>query len=336
MFFLFFGQNKTCNFYETEMSFLETFFILICAILLFALLVLLACGAAIFHIACSRKGRLISKVISTGYKKVYEQYPSIMEGYEKLKKREKREITIDGHDGTPLTAYYIEGQNKERTIICVHGYHSGPIHDFGAATDKLLENANLLLIDQRAHGKSGGKYITFGILESRDCKTWAEWLMREKGADHPVYFDGVSMGATSVLLASALDLPPNVKGIIADCGFSSPKDIFADVTTKVIKINPFLLLKSTDIFCRIFAGFSLYEASTTEAMKTNKLPILFAHGTADSLVPHRMTQSAFDACEAKKYLVLAENAEHGMSYLIDYDRYSSAIQKLFEECEKVA
>ena len=121
---------------------METFFILVCAILLFALLVLLSCGAAVFQIACSRKGKLISKVISSGYEKVYSQYPNIMEGCEKLKKRKKREITIDGHDGTPLTAYYIEGQNKGRTIICVHGYHSGPIHDFGAATDKLLEILN--------------------------------------------------------------------------------------------------------------------------------------------------------------------------------------------------
>ena len=315
---------------------METFFILISAVLLFLLLVLLFSGAAIFHIACARGGKLISKVIATGYEKIYSEFPNIAEGCERLRQKEKREITIKACDGTPLTAYYIEGENKGRTIICVHGYHSDPVHDFGGATDKLLKHANLLLIDQRGHGKSGGKYITFGILESRDCKAWAEWLLKEKGEDHPVYFDGVSMGATSVLLASGLDLPKNVKGIIADCGFSSPKDIFEDITTRVIKVNPTLLLKSTDLFCRSFAKFSLYENSTLKAMETNKLPILFAHGTADSLVPYAMTQKAFDACNSKKYLVLAKDAEHGMSYLIDYESYSQAMEKLFEESESAA
>ena len=315
---------------------METFVILTSAVLLFLLLVLLASGGAVFHIACARGGKLISKIIATGYEKIYEQFPSIKEGCDKLRQREKQEITIEGHDKTPLTAYFIEGENKERTIICVHGYHSDPIHDFGGAVDKLLKHANLLLIDQRAHGKSGGKYITFGILESQDCKSWAQWLLKEKGENHPVYFDGVSMGATSVLLASSLDLPKNVKGIIADCGFSSPKDIFEDITTRVIKVNPTLLLKSTDLFCRGFAKFSLYENSTLKAMQSNKLPILFAHGTADSLVPYAMTQKAFDACSAKKYLVLAKDAEHGMSYLIDYESYSQAMEKLFKESESAA
>ncbi len=315
---------------------METFIILICAILLFILLIFLSCGAIVFRIACSRNGKLVSKIISSGYEKVYKEYPEIAEGRNRLTSLGKREITIQSYDGTQLTGYLLCGNNHNRTIICVHGYHSGPAHDFGAAVEKLLESGDLLLIDQRAHGKSGGKYITFGVRECRDCKAWAQWLLQEKGADHPVYLDGVSMGATTVLLASSLELPPNVKGIIADCGFTSPEDILGDITGKVIKINPTILLKSTDIFCRVFAKFSLYEMSTTRAMQQNRLPILFAHGTADNLVPYRMTQQAFDACTAPKYLVLAENAEHGMSYLIERERYTKAIADLFAECEKSA
>ncbi len=315
---------------------METVLILLGALALFLLLIFLFSGAMVFNIACSRSGKLVSKIISSGYDKVYSQYPEIKAGQDKLIAREKREVSIKGHDGTPLTGYLVNGDNSSRTIVCVHGYHSGPVHDFGAATENLLKLGDLLLIDQRAHGKSGGRYITFGVLESHDCKAWAQWLLEEKGAEHPVYFDGVSMGATSVLLASGLELPSNVKGIIADCGFSSPKDILEDVTFKVTRVNPAVIIKSTDIFCRLFAGFSLFEASTTKAMKTNKLPILFAHGTGDNLVPHRMTQSAFDACTAPKFLVLAENAEHGMSYLIDYESYSKAIADLFAECEKAA
>ena len=315
---------------------MEIFLILICAILTFILLIFLSCGAIVFRIACCRNGRLVSKLISSGAKEIYRAHPEIESGRERLKALEKQEISIMGHDGTPLTGYLISGSCHDRTIICVHGYHSEPMHDFGIATEELLESGDLLLIDQRAHGKSGGKYITFGVLESRDCKLWAQWLMKEKGAAHPVYLDGISMGATTVLLASALELPSNVKGIIADCGFTSPRDILADVSTKIIKINPTILLMSTDIFCRIFAGFSLNEMSTTRAMGKNHLPILFAHGTGDRLVPHHMTQEAFDACTAQKYLVLAKDAEHGMSYFAENERYIEAIKNLFIECEKSA
>lgn len=315
---------------------METIVILICAIFAFILLVFLSCGAIVFRIACCRNGKLVSKIISSGLDRIYSEHPEIADGQDMLKKREKLEINIQGHDGTPLTGYLISGSCHDRTIICVHGYHSGPMHDFGIATEKLLQSGDLLLIDQRAHGKSGGKYITFGILESRDCKLWAQWLLKERGESHPVYLDGISMGATTVLLASGLELPQNVKGIIADCGFTSPKDILADVSTKIIKINPTILLMSTDIFCRIFAGFSLNEMSTTRAMDKNRLPILFAHGTGDRLVPHHMTQEAFDACTAQKYLVLAKDAEHAMSYFTENERYITAIKNLFAECEKSA
>ncbi len=315
---------------------METFFILICAIIAFILLIFLFCGAIVFRIACSRNGKIVSKLISSGAEKLHREYPEIESGREKLINREKQEISITGCDGIHLTGYLISGSNHSRTIICVHGYHSEPMHDFGIATERLLESGDLLLIDQRAHGKSGGKYITFGVLESRDCKLWAQWLLKERGKDHPVYLDGISMGATTVLLASGLDLPSNVKGIIADCGFTSPKDILADVSLKLIKINPTMLLMSADIFCRLFAGFSLGEMSTTRAMDKNKLPILFAHGTGDRLVPHHMTQEAFDACTAQKYLVLAKDAEHGMSYFTENERYIEAIRNLFAECEKSA
>ena len=97
-----------------------------------------------------------------------------------------------------------------------------------------------------------------------------------------------------------------------------------------------LLIASVDMYCRIFAGFSLNENSTVKAMEKNRLPILFAHGKGDSLVPYSMSQKAFDACTAFKNIVLVENADHGLSYITETERYSTAIRDLFNECEKCA
>ncbi len=317
---------------------MKTFLILISALLIFIALILIAMGGAVFFIVCSPKNKIVSKFLSTGEKELMAQFgDKINRGRQIFDSYKKEDVIIESFDGLKLHGYYIEGDCHDRTIICVHGYHGSPVHDFGPAAVKLLERADLLLIDQRAHGQSEGKYITFGINECRDCKAWTEWVLERKGADHPVYLDGVSMGATTVLLSTSQGLPKNVRGIIADCGYSSPREILSSITRKVLKTNTDVLLISVDVFCKAFAGFSLTQMDTASAMKDNKIPILFAHGKKDSLVPYTMSQTAYDACNTEpKFLILSENAEHGLSYMIDFEKYDAAISELFEECERTA
>lgn len=315
----------------------QTFFILIGAIILFLLIILLVFGAILFYVVCSRDGKLVSRIIATGGEEILSGYSDeIKKGQEILQKREKSEIAIKSDDGLNLHGTFVKGDDVRRTIICVHGYHGSPMHDFSLATEALLKCGNLLFVDQRSHGKSEGKYITFGVRECKDCKAWADFLSSKMGEGHPIYLDGVSMGGTTVLMASALELPQNVKGIIADCSFTSPYEIISCISKRLFKREPRLLIASVDLYCRVFAGFSLNENSTVRAMEKNRLPILFAHGTGDSLVPHSMSQAAYDACKSSKNIILAKDAEHGLSYVIDTKRYSDAIDNLFKICEKTA
>lgn len=316
---------------------MQTAVILLGALILFALIVLLVFGAILFYVVCSRNGKLVSKIIATGESGILDGYSDEMKkGREILERREKSEISIKSDDGLMLHGTFVKGDEQGRTIICVHGYHGSPAHDFSLASEALLKCGNLLFIDQRSHGKSEGKYITFGIRECRDCKVWADLISEQMGKDHPIYLDGISMGGTTVLMASGLELPKNVKGIIADCSYTSPYEIISCISKRMFKREPRLLIASVDLYCRVFAGFSLSENSTVRAMEKNRLPILFAHGTGDSLVPHAMTQAAYDACTSTKNLILAKDAEHGLSYIIDTERYSDAIENLFKICEKTA
>ncbi len=246
----------------------------------------------------------------------------------------KEEISIESFDGLNLHGYLIQGENHSRTIICVHGYRGSPEHDFGPAFRRLLKSGDLLLVDQRAHGKSEGKFITFGVNECKDCKSWVQYVMKKRGQDHPVYLNGISMGATSVLLASALDLPENTRGIIADCGFSSPCEIISEVAKKMLKTKSDALINCVDVYCKALGKFSIKGTCTESAMRQNTIPVLFVHGERDNLVPASMTRTAFDACAAPKSLVLSKNADHGMSYLLDCDRYCQEIENLFTRCEK--
>ena len=192
---------------------------------------------------------------------------------------------------------------------------------------------NLLLCDQRAHGASQGRFLTFGVRERCDVLSWVTYLAQRLGPEHPMYLSGMSMGATTVLMASCFEFPANVRGIVADCGFTSPWDIMKSVLHARCKWLPAApLLLALNVFSTLLGGFSLRECSTTGAVAAAaaKYPILFIHGKADDFVPTRMSQEAYDACASEKRLVLIDGAAHAKSYITDPARVQSALEDFFE------
>ena len=187
---------------------------------------------------------------------------------------------------------------------------------------------NVLVIDARCHGKSEGKWITFGVKEKRDCISWCNHLIKTFGDDIKVVFDGLSMGATTVLMAaSEPDIPKNVVGIMADCGFSSPFDIVAHVAKKDMHIPKFPLLYLMIPAVKLWAGFSLTECSTVESVKKTTLPIFYIHGLDDDFVPHEMSLEAYDARPENSRIFIVPGAKHGLSYIIDEEGCSKACEE---------
>lgn len=227
------------------------------------------------------------------------------------------DLEILSFDGLRLHGRLLPLENAKGTILQFHGYRSCPDGDFGCAVPFMRSQGyQVLLVDQRAHQKSEGRYITFGILERQDALFWARELERRFGPEHRLYFDGISMGAATVLMASSLPLPESVRGIIADSGFSSPNAIIGSVIRRLrLPAKPILWLM--DLWCRLLTGASLGSYSVPEAMSQCQIPVLFVHGKADSLVPWEMSRENYDACQSKKTLLLVEGAEHGESFLVD-------------------
>jgi len=235
--------------------------------------------------------------------------------------REKETVTANSFDGLSLAADLLPAEGPSRgRVLMFHGYHGG-LEDFSAALRHYHElGFDLLIPDERAHHRSEGKFIGYGVLESRDCKTWAEEADRLWG-EAPTFLVGVSMGASAVLMASGEELPEDVRGIVADCGFSSPKAIVTHVLRRRLHlpVTPFYAVVN-GLF-RLLAGYGLTDRSTVAAMERNRLPILFVHGGADGFVPPEMTRQAYDACRAEKDLLLVPDAGHGRSYLEDMPGY---------------
>ena len=245
-----------------------------------------------------------------------------------LKDHNARDVYIRSADGLKLRARWLPADHAVGSILLFHGYRSCSVADFSAIIPFYHSlGFHLLLADQRSHGKSEGKYITFGIREHDDVLRWIDWHNENVG-NLPVYLGGMSMGAATVLMAAGRKLPENVRGVSADCGFTDPYEIVGRVM-KSQNIPAFPLLDIAGFFAKLFAGFGLREYSTIEAMKACRIPVLMLHGLADNFVPWEMSQRAYDVCAAEKKLILVEGAGHGTSYLTDLDRCQSELKSFF-------
>ncbi len=245
------------------------------------------------------------------------------------------DVYIQGRDGLRLHGFLVTRPNPRGTLLLAHGYRSCGIGDFGVVLQDYHDlGFDLLVIDHRAHGKSQGKYLTMGVLERYDIRDWALWLLETRGQDHRVVLDGISMGAATVMMAAGLDLPLNVKGIIADCGYTSPRAIFEHVMGQM-KL-PRQLLWGADLCARVMAGFSVDGASAPQGLANSSLPLLMVHGEDDDFVPCFMSRENYLAAAARdKTLLTVPGAAHGLSYLVDRPRvYMALVEFLDRVCPK--
>lgn len=229
-------------------------------------------------------------------------------------------VSITSFDGLRLSALYIPAETEEPkgTMIVLHGYRSLATIDFALEAEFLHSLGYRLLIPyQRSHGESEGTYITYGVKERFDCRDWARYAEKRFGGEEDLFLAGISMGSATVLMALGLDLPENVRGVIADCGFTMPWEIMKHVSRRDFKLPSFPLLNALDLLARSIAGFGLKEADTREALRHSRIPVLFLHGEEDDFVPLRMTRENFQACAAEKDLHLVAGAGHAQSFAVD-------------------
>lgn len=249
-------------------------------------------------------------------------HDEIMEGIRWIESHDRERVEIRSEDGKRLVARLTLNPDAKGIALMFHGYRTHPEIDFSASSHVYYNAGNHILhIDQRASGESEGKYIGFGVLESRDCKRWCEYASERFGQDMPIIIAGLSMGASTVLMAAGQNLPENVCGIVADSAFSSPEAIIQKKIHQSYKVNGKLFAKAIGIWSRVIAGYSLTGTSVIDIMKENEIPVLFVHGRADSLVPVWMTEKAIEVCKAPKQVLLIDGAEHGTGYLVENEIY---------------
>lgn len=292
-------------------------------VIILVLLILLIIAALLwaFKIAFMRSDIRLISFESGPLAKYKDVFAKSLEYLDSLK---SERLYTKSFDNLKLAASYYNN-NSDTTILLFHGYRSDGRFDFACAVKFYIElGLNVLVVDQRANGESEGRLITFGIKERRDAITWTNFI-NQKYAPRNIFLSGVSMGATTVMMAANLQLPQNVKGIIADCGFTAAPDIIKKVARQAFKINASPILPVLNVMCKLFGNFSLYETTTVKALKESDIPIFFIHGKKDGFVPCEMTEESYKAAAAEKYICLVDDADHGISFLVDTDNIQKQI-----------
>lgn len=235
------------------------------------------------------------------------------------------------YDGVKLSARYYHRADGAPLAICFHGYRGSAVRDFSMMGPFLMElGYNVILVDQRAHWRSGSHTITFGIKERRDVLSWVNFANERFGRGTPIYLFGISLGGGTVLMASGQPLPDNVRAICADCPFNCPKDIICHVSRKV-GISPKWGWPIVWLAARTYGHFNINETTAADEVRRTKKPILIIHGEGDNFVPMYMSEQVRDANPETVEYHSFPKAGHGLSYMYDTPRYKRIVEEFLKK-----
>ena len=304
------------------------------------LLILLGFAAAVLLIAyvCYRMAFFVSRkeeenadefAIPEG--DIYEPFRDVMVQWMKQTRALPHdEISIRSFDNLTLWGKYYEFAPGAPIELMFHGYRGNADRDLCGGVQRCFSlGHSALIVDQRACGKSEGDKITFGVWESRDCLSWLDYMVNRFGPEQEIILCGISMGAATVTMATALPLPANVTSVLADCGYTSAKEIIQKVIAVDMKLPPRPAYPFVKLGARVFGGFNLDENPPIEAVKQTKIPIIFIHGSSDAFVPCEMSRRCHEANPDMTRFVHIPGAGHGLSYLVDKERYLTVLREFW-------
>ncbi len=243
---------------------------------------------------------------------------------------EKEQVWIASRYGYSLHGYYFPMPGSQKTIILSHGITFtlfGSVKYMHIFRDLKF---NILLYDNRFHGKSGGKYCTFGFFEKYDLETITTWVSDKLGQDALIGTHGESMGAAISLQHAAID--PRIRFIIEDCSFSQLEKLLAVRIKKDYKLGKFPFLFLAMFFIKLITGMDVRKVSPQEAVSKISAPILFIHGDADDFIPTGMVKELYSSkTSGAKKLYIAPNAAHAESFWNNQEEYTKVINEFLTE-----
>ena len=233
--------------------------------------------------------------------------------------------------GYSLTGTFIPNpQTTDKTLIFLHGFSESRLAGLSYLNIYLNAGYNLLLVDSRAHGESGGQSVTWGVYEKHDVDQWVDWL-RHRFPKGTIGMHGISMGAATALLHAGLnESNKRVSFYIADSAYSDLESLLADQMSQRLQlpgnIPPQVLLPYANAVTYLRARFTFGAASPLRVVQQVTTPVLYIHGEADRLVPASMSQQLYSMTKGQRQIQLFPRADHVSSIYTDRSRYRTVVQ----------
>lgn len=309
-----------------------TIVIAVSAIIVFAVILALLtayiCFRRIFYIP--DKYKKSTEEFPTPHGEIYEPYrESMVEWLKEIRAKNPSEHYCTAFDGLKLFGRFYQYSDDAPIELLMHGYRGEGERDMSGGVIRCAKlGHSAFVIDQRGCGNSDGNITTFGVKEYRDCLSWVDYIIKNINKDAKIIICGVSMGASTVMIASSAKLPENVVGVLADCGYSSAEKIIKKVM-RDMKLPAELLFPFAKLGAKLFGHFDIDEASCVNALKNSTVPVLIFHGDTDDFLPYEMGVENHSACSARKLLVKIEGAGHGLCYPVDKEKYLNTMKEFF-------
>lgn len=240
-------------------------------------------------------------------------------------------VEVESYDGLKLKAVFLKNENSNgKAVILAHGYKGGKEQMPGITKFYYEQGFDILKPDARGHGESEGDYIGYGWHDRKDYQKWIQLLVSEKN-ETEILLHGFSMGAATVLMTSGEELPSEVKGIIADSGYTSVQDELAHQLRYLYHLPAFPLMEVTSAVTKLRAGYTFTEASALEQVKKNNLPLFIIHGDQDELVPTEMAYALYEAASGDKELWIVPGVKHTEAYTDQVEEYQTRLKAFFDK-----
>ena len=233
------------------------------------------------------------------------------------------DVYIKSYDKLKLHARVYENKNSNKLVIMFHGYRGTAVRDFSGGARLMIDQGyNVILVDERAHGKSEGHNITFGNREKKDVISWVEYGKQRFGEDKELILVGISMGADTILFASKY-IPGTAK-LICDCPYTTEKEIMKQ-SIKNMKLPVWLFYPIVNLSSILFSHASLNKDDAHKNVKECSHKILIIHGDADTIVPYQFSEKLYLENKDKIQYELFPNTQHGVAFVTDTPRYKKIV-----------
>ena len=295
-------------------------FIVLIIVLLYIILIIAPSVTAYLSVFGRRETTPLRERKSLSYYKPFVDKIDSSSGY--LSKLKKQPVWINGDDGAKLYADLYDG-SLSKTAICVHGYASGADYNFAVQGEFLhREGFNLLLVNQRAHDKSGGKHICFGLKEQYDIIKWVD-KVREITGNNKILLYGISMGGAAAAYSSDKLDKNIVRAMIIDCAFTSPYDqLRHDFVLRHMPWRQMLFIIS--ILAKLNLDIDI-KTPVADSLKNTEIPAFFIHGENDTTVVPEQGRTNFDACASEKQFALIRDGNHTVSFIAGGEKLRNQI-----------